>query len=67
MLIPYVDSMGQGRLYELFSITSPAFAAEMAEVLSRSEYHNATTEMSPDILEIVKNLLRGTVEYVPCL
>lgn len=67
LLISYVDSLGQGRLYELFSVTSPAFAAEMAELLSRPEYHNPTTETSPDILEIVKYLLRGTVEYVPCL
>ncbi|KAJ5706898.1 hypothetical protein N7488_006699 [Penicillium malachiteum] len=34
----------------------------MAELLSRSEYQNPTTEMSPDMLEIVKYLLRGTVE-----
>jgi hypothetical protein len=39
----------------------------MAKLLSKPEYHNPTTETSPDILEIVKYLLRGTVEYVPCL
>jgi hypothetical protein len=56
--------MGRGQLYELFSVTCPAFAAEMARLLSRPEYHNPAKETSPDIIEIVKNLLRGTVEYV---
>lgn len=59
--------MGRGRLYELFSITNPAFAAEMAQLLSRPEYADPTTQTSLDIVEIVKYLLRGTVEYVPSL
>lgn len=62
MLILHEDSIGRGRLYELFSITNPAFAGEMTQVLSRPEYNHPTTEKSLDILEIVKYLLRGTVE-----
>ncbi|KAJ5167108.1 uncharacterized protein N7482_005889 [Penicillium canariense] len=59
--------MGREKLYELFSITNPAFAAEMAQLLSRPEYKDPITETSLDILEFVKYLLRGTVEYVPSL
>lgn len=41
-----LEGMGRGRLYELFSITNPAFAAEMAQLLSRPEYKDPTTETS---------------------
>lgn len=60
--------MGRERLYQLFSITNPASAAEMVNLLNRSEYSVIlqNTETTLDILEIVRYLLRGTVEYVLC-
>lgn len=58
--------MGRERLYQLFSITNPASAAEMVNLLNRSEYSVILpyTDTTPDILEMIKCLLRGTVEYV---
>lgn len=57
--------MGRERLHQLFSITNPAPAAELAHLLNGSEYSViSTTNTTLDILEIVKYLLRGTVEYV---
>ncbi|KAJ5537511.1 hypothetical protein N7494_006990 [Penicillium frequentans] len=59
-----LENMGRERLYRLFSITNPAPAAELVNLLNSSEYStilpDADTAM--DVIEIVKHLLGGTVE-----
>jgi hypothetical protein len=58
--------MGRKKILQLFSITNPATAAELAASLNKAEYNLSLPENERylDILTIVKCLLQGTIEYV---